>query len=671
MSKMLYFVKRKVCLLLSKKCRPIYCILLSPNVESFIWTRYICSWFVGVCVGAILWLLISLNFNFSLESEVLISVSIAALVGIGFVFTTNIKCISFLILAGMAGKSGRSYLRALCFAYIITGPIFNLASNGGEVVRVFACATTLTYNLTKTRLDLMTKPFHNTLTTIKDDFILVEKSFDEFNGVLQPIRTEVSGTDNDSNLKLQRRKVEGVAERVQKNYSEKIKTRCKRQLKRGERRCRDAFENAYLDCNEKFPRVVKTLLCWPFQVDFICHINLLGKPDKICDPYEALPKNFGESYAQLDDSQKLLYGNNSHVEVKYKIKSPTPKDLLRNADHTADLLMNEFNAKRKMFDVVMNITQKILSILFIKVIIAALYYHKKYLGDINFDNVYISEYFHRVDDRRKRAKKSTVLPLKKFEKKNLVDLKSAWQHTEQESRAIYLYLFQFAMEILAASLFLLLDYLIVTLLEIIRIKSFVSYTQKGEHIIHFQVEGSGLMARLLRRTLHNFNIHAKVSTYLSNETCLPNPNILSKSSYFMRLRRLICSYFYYKREKKRILYLYNNILRRRRTLFSAMRKTATSNVVKQKMRQRYNLILRFRLKWPKCCRWLRCLPGSRFKCLICNDLEDNDFIICKNPQCRIGYCYQCWRDLGVLCIACQTELKSIEILDFYTFFEIV
>lgn len=81
MSKMLYFVKRKVCLLLSKKCRPIYCILLSPNVESFIWTRYICSWFVGVCVGAILWLLISLNFNFSLESEVLISVSIAALVG--------------------------------------------------------------------------------------------------------------------------------------------------------------------------------------------------------------------------------------------------------------------------------------------------------------------------------------------------------------------------------------------------------------------------------------------------------------------------------------------------------------------------------------------------------------------------------------------------------------
>lgn len=74
-----------------------------------------------------------------------------------------------------------------------------------------------------------------------------------------------------------------------------------------------------------------------------------------------------------------------------------------------------------------------------------------------------------------------------FEKKNLVDLKSAWQHTEQESRAIYFYLFQFAMEILAASLFLLLDYLIVTLLEIIRIKSFVSYTQKGEHIIHFQV----------------------------------------------------------------------------------------------------------------------------------------------------------------------------------------
>lgn len=47
----------------------------------------------------------------------------------------------------------------MVLAYVIAGPIFNLAYNGKEVVRTFACTTQLTYNLTKTRLDLMFKPF--------------------------------------------------------------------------------------------------------------------------------------------------------------------------------------------------------------------------------------------------------------------------------------------------------------------------------------------------------------------------------------------------------------------------------------------------------------------------------------------------------------------------------
>ncbi|XP_054740059.1 protein sneaky isoform X2 [Anastrepha obliqua] len=686
---MFYCLRKKICLLLVEKCRPFYCILLSPNLENWTKTRYVCSFFVGVCVATVLWWLLLLNLNFSLKASIVILAAMDALIGIGFLFTSSIKCISFLILAGMAGKSGRSYLRALSFAFIISGPIANLAANGGEVVHVFACATTLTYNLTKTRLDLMTKPFQNTLAAMKGDVADVGTSFEKISEILEPMRAEVEGAYLDPNYVLPRRKVENMEEYIQRTYSKKFEDRCKMQLTRGEQRCRGAFAKAYVECEIKLPRIVRTLLCWPFQADFICGMNLLGNPDNLCNPSEVLPNNFGESYAQLDDAEKLLKQNASEVEVKYKIKSPVPQ-AAQSADRTADLVMEEFYAKKKIFNTVMHIAQMFLSLLFLKLIIGAILYHKKYLGKIDFDNFYISEYFYKIDDRRKGVKKPTILPLKKFEKKNLVDLRRTCQHTDKESKAIIFNLFKFSLEILTAFFFLMLDYSVVTLLHIIRIKSLISYVQEGEHTINFQVQGNGLMARLLRKTLLNFNMHEKVSTYLTNEACLPTPYTLPrrfylkltatyaiiivliyKSTFFMRLRRLICSYFYRRREKQRVLYLYNNLLRKRRTLFEVMRKAVEFNLVKQKTRRRVNLALRVRLRWPNCCDWLKFFTIARLKCLICDSLEDNDFIICKNPKCRIGYCYQCWREMGLSCISCKDVIKTIEILEFNKFFELV
>ncbi|XP_011195162.3 protein sneaky isoform X2 [Zeugodacus cucurbitae] len=688
---MFYFI-REFYLLFAQKCRPIICILLSHNVENWKCTRKICSCFVGFLVATVLWLLLLLNFQFSWKTEMVILAIIVAFVGLGFLFTSSIKCISFLIFIGMAGKSGRSYLRALSFAYIITGPITNLAANGGEVVQLFACATTLTYNLTKTRLDLMTKPFQKTLTSMEDDVIDVEKSFEKMNKVLFPIHIEVERTDYDSyfNKSLRNAEIMGNAEHVHKAYTKKFEIRCKRQLVKGEKRCREAFFKAQVECEKTFPRIVRTLLCWPFQVDFICHMNLLGNPDNLCKPNDVLPVNFGDSYTQLNNTQHILYRNNSQIEVHYRVKAPIPNVSSRSANNISDIVVEEFNAKKKIFYIIMRITQIFLSLLFFKVIMDAIVYHKKYSGQIDFDNVYITEYFRQVDDRRGRNKKSTILPLTKFEKKDVVDLERACQHTENESRTMFFYFLQFSLEILTACFFLMLDHFIVTLLNIIRFKSLITYAQEGEHIVNFQVQGSGLMARLLRRTLKNFNINEKISTYLTNESCLPNPYILPKKFYlklaatnaviivliykcyyFMRIRRTICSYFYRKREKQRILYLYNRLLRKRKTVLEVMRKTAESNVYKRQIRRQLNLILRIRLKCPNYCSWFKFCAAGRLKCLICNGLEDNDFIICKNTSCRMAYCHACWRDLGVLCISCKTDIKTIEILDLNIFFELV
>lgn len=138
----MFYLKRNF-LMFSQKCA-IYCTLLSQIIDNWTYTRYFCRCFVGFLVATVLWFLLRLNFQFSVEIEIVALAIIVALVGkdgskslkiivlylmydiifsivIGFLFTSSIRCISFLILMGMAGKSGRGYLRALSFAYIITG----------------------------------------------------------------------------------------------------------------------------------------------------------------------------------------------------------------------------------------------------------------------------------------------------------------------------------------------------------------------------------------------------------------------------------------------------------------------------------------------------------------------------------------------------------------------
>ena len=46
---------------------------------------------------------------------------------------------------------------------------------------------------------------------------------------------------------------------------------------------------------------------------------------------------------------------------------------------------------------------------------------RHYLSELQYDNVYITKYFKHIDARRKADGKKTLLPLKKFEKKDIID----------------------------------------------------------------------------------------------------------------------------------------------------------------------------------------------------------------------------------------------------------
>ena len=65
------------------------------------------------------------------------------------------------------GKSGQMAVKALMMAFIIGGPIENMVKNSQEIVRIFSCTASLTYNLTKAKYLMTFTPFENALLNVR------------------------------------------------------------------------------------------------------------------------------------------------------------------------------------------------------------------------------------------------------------------------------------------------------------------------------------------------------------------------------------------------------------------------------------------------------------------------------------------------------------------------
>ncbi|XP_022216990.2 protein sneaky [Drosophila obscura] len=670
--------------------RPLYCLLYGQESEDEAWlkpVRYLGRFLVGLLLAYLLWGLVALNFNLnrwfaSMPVHVPVFEVFMLLNGLAFMLIRSVRAVTMLIFVALVGKSGRSYLRAIALAFVIAGPIDNLASNAGEVARVFACTTVLTYNLTKTRFDLMARPFTNTLQHMRGDIAEIRNTFRELEEVLGELKyaVEEESPDEDEDGTDHRTPAQSdqelpSADTVRENFLRNMRNRCKQQLSSGIRVCQEVFRKGYQKCSTNFPDFIAAAICWPYRVDIICRLNLFGSPDTICDASEVVPPNFGQTYVDMLRTERDLFDASSDIEISYELRNETAKGQLLTAQQTSEAFMEDFNHRRRVFRATMLVLEKFLCLFILRVIFASIRYYFLYRGNVEFDNFYITDYFKHVDAGRKANGKRSILPLHSHERANYVDVAHICGRTAEESRTVIYHLLQLSLEVITAGLFLLLDHMVVSLLQIIHQRSLITYQQEGEHEIRFHINGTGMMARLLRTTMRNFNMHERVSTSLSNEECLPNAHVLPQSVYyrlillylaivlliyqsttFLRLRRVICSYFFHKREKQRVLFLYNAMLRDRLSVFESLRRNAEQNLATRRVQDNLNIFLRLRLLWPSLFGCLQHWNCGKRNCLICDALEDQDFVICAG--CGLPYCHECLLVLRNVCIQCGLTISS-------------
>ncbi|CAH0590450.1 unnamed protein product [Chrysodeixis includens] len=623
------------------------------------------------------------------------------------------RCICLLIFPMYCGKAGRGVMKAVALTYVVAGPITNMGMNAREVVRVFACSAQLSYNLSKEKYSVMAEPFRETALSLQSEMYQMKDALKSVRDITAAIEQEFEDTEEvcakqkqsdflDNLLAITCRS-KGIESRymagshtkklqkiIEMNYKKKLEYRCQYQITRAVGVCIEAFALAYDNCIAKAPTYVGWMLCSPLKLKLVCNFIQDVESNETCDVRDEPGAGFGEGYIALQNAKDELSGSKYDVEMKYEITYEREVYDVQDAKETGERVMHAFEEKNILLRCVIVALNICMALLFLRIATAAISYHDNYLTGIEYDNVYITPYFKRLDAKRKRKGEMTLLPLKKMERSKYIDIHSMTYKIAERSELVT-HVLKVMLEVVTATTFVMLDRLFYEALDVVRQHAQLDTGYMGTKDLDVEVTGSGLLASLLRKLL--FQLASAVDTGghrpVSNKQCVPHPRampavyffkiyggyvwillLLYFNPYTLRLRRLICSYFYPTREKHRILHLYNDILKKRLKMQKTLRRKAV-----QAVRAHYlsgENLLSLRMKFPYVLGWLHALPAARMTCLICGETEprtgqyNQNWHSCSSPKCPFVSCSECWCEAGARCLACDPSLNDLSDVDSFS-----
>lgn len=304
-------IKDKFVQYIKRYCPSLNQLIFGPD-EICLYPRTIFLYFYGIFLGYMLWKYFLLQIPFIPNHVTILTVFIMTSFGALSATSRPFRCITSLSLISLCGKSGRSLLRTIVVAFLIAGPLNNILNNAREVVKVFTCSSMLTYNMTRTRLDLLSKPFTNAMNELKNDIPKIADDFAQIEKIIDPIVDEIENDDKESNARRTRNNIES-ADTYNRHYEKKLERRCKQQIQSVVDQCKKSFDDTYLRCKASMPVVINLILCLAMKLDFFCQFNrVIGN---ICSPQ--VDKELGERYVGLKKMQNDLKGNISGVNVNY------------------------------------------------------------------------------------------------------------------------------------------------------------------------------------------------------------------------------------------------------------------------------------------------------------------------------------------------------------------
>lgn len=232
----------------------------------FNYVTFFVAYLYGVLFGFIIWNYFICGLPFIPHLDIKFSIAALNVLGFASAAFLSFRCITMLSLLGFFDKMGRTFIKALIVMMLLNGPVQNILANSKEVVYVFVCSTTFTYNLTMAKIDLIRKPFQASLVELNQNLPHLINEIYSIRDIIDNLNEETEFGNKTIS------KSEDDSIKFQNTFKEKVHERCKSELKNAEDVCDNSVIKSYEKCMDMLPAVINRVLCWPIKVTSFCFI---------------------------------------------------------------------------------------------------------------------------------------------------------------------------------------------------------------------------------------------------------------------------------------------------------------------------------------------------------------------------------------------------------------
>ncbi|XP_065814115.1 DC-STAMP domain-containing protein 2 isoform X4 [Labrus bergylta] len=309
----------------------------------------------------------------------------------------------------------------------------------------------------------------------------------------------------------------------------------------------------------------------------------------------------------------------------------------------------------------------------------AVRYRRRFLSDLDFDNVYISAQFEELDRQLTSGGGASVLPITRLEAKTYITPLS-FHLSGREWRAVLAGVVSVLRHLVIGSLLVALDFLVFWILDQVQNQVKGDVVARAPVTVAVQVNGSGYASDIFRDLVTSFNILQGGNITVISRKCLLAPSEPDYSTCFtlgfllglsllvslsrglmQRCRRLACASYHPHREQERIRFLRQQILDQRWTLGNVLRRSAAR--IRADAGGGGSHLQALLLRLPGGVHLSHLLGLSLVTCLACGEevrQDEDNMAACDVPQCAGVFCRPCFHSLGNTCVACERPLTSQE-----------
>ncbi|XP_076593574.1 DC-STAMP domain-containing protein 2 [Chaetodon auriga] len=584
------------------------------------------------------------------------TLAVAALAAFGMGLSAGVRADVAVLLPSLCAAHGRNFLLFLFASALLSGPLANTLDNTERAAASLLCGAELAANQTQELMQRAATPLFSALHTIRE----ISANALSLAGRVQNFVDAL--TDG----------VRHVARTLRNvlHFLVDIGDVCNAKLGSPYRKCRAVFAEARAECSDLLGE-------FNFLCDIVdgflplCSIARAGELFCIVPSYIAdhLKKRLAAPTVAVFERMKREFDFNISASVTFDLDANSSRSLQQVSQDIMEDVSSELQVFQKLSDLLVYGGLVLLAFSFLR----AAQYRRRYLSEVDFDNVYITNQFEELDQQVTSGGGASVLPITRREAKTYITPLS-FHLTARERRVVLRGAVSVLRHLVMGSLLVALDFLVFWMLDQVHHQVKGDIVARAPVTVAVQVNGSGYASDVFRDLVASFNVLQGGNITVISRKCLLEPSEPNDATCFIlgvllglallvsltegmvqRCRRLVCASYHPERELERIRFLRQQILDQRRMVGKALRASATRSRADSRGGGGGGGGGSTHLS--------HLLGLSSVSCVACGEVvrqgEDN-MAACDVPQCSGLYCRPCFHSLGNTCVVCVRPLTFQE-----------